>query len=573
VKETIDATLEVLRAISRKLDGTKTHKLDVALLKSYIDLVFRDCRDDLANPTYTKQAGLLIMTVIGANIRGYVLYNAGLIDTIRQNLRQPKSPSHKRDLLLLLNSTLKTRMELSKQRKQGHPEDEETLRSESRAHLETLFHDAYLPIWAGKSKEMIAEESDVLKQVIQGFALLVSQQVLQSDGQAALLYPTPTCSEICSLLSLTLTNGLALSSNDSNAGEPDLEDEAVLALRNIVMSYRYGYEEISGRVTAEIRKRDWASPSAYSLNALKDLLSRFTFIGCSEIPSNIATNPPSQQPFSPLQHFLTLTASLLELFPLSSRLSTPHSTGNLEEGLANAHIVSSLHASLLWFLEACEAKYGREALASYSSSDQNWLEQFQHLPDDWLIQIRRGDADLLGTLVSLQQDDPEVYRQFLKLSLFNVRYLFRAASAGSRQTWSERALAQLSQMSALVVRSLSEELQVSCNLAHEAFNFFAGPAEDSKRSASDIQTGILTVGILQGLRPRALAGLVCPSNTYLPSLADEYFSSIRESALQKSTCVTRPDSAPLLPKKAVSVQLSVSYLPTNIRACLTLRPQ
>lgn len=57
VKETIDATLDVLRTIARKLDGTKTHKLDVSLLKGYVDLVSRDCRDDLANPTYTKQAG------------------------------------------------------------------------------------------------------------------------------------------------------------------------------------------------------------------------------------------------------------------------------------------------------------------------------------------------------------------------------------------------------------------------------------------------------------------------------------------------------------------------------------
>lgn len=506
VKETIDETLEVLRAISRRLDGTKAHKPDVALLRGYIDLVSRDCRDDLANPTYTKQAGLLLMTVIGASIRGYVLYNASYIDTIRQNLRQPKSPSHTRDLLLLLNSVLKTRMELFNERKQGHPDDEDSLRTEPRTHLDTLFHDAYLPIWTSKAADLSSEDRDVLKQVIQGLALLATQQVLRSDGQTVLLCPGSVCSEICSLLTITLTKGLALSSNDHGADDTALEDEAVLALRAIVMNYRDGYAELMSRVKTEIRKRDWANPSEYSLNALKDLLSRITFIGCSEIPSDIAADPASENPYSPLRHYITLTAILLELFPLSSQTGSP--SGIHDESLANAHVVSSLHASLLWFRDACEAKYGKEALASYSSSDQNWLEEFGHLPDDWLIQLHHGGApnEALG---SLKEADPEVYRQFLKLSLFFVRYLYRAASTGPSATWSERALAQLSQMAALLVRSLGENLQLACNLAHEAFSFFGGLAKPAlEPSTSNLATGLLRLGILQGLRPKALAELV-----------------------------------------------------------------
>ncbi|KAK4153940.1 Dos2-interacting transcription regulator of RNA-Pol-II-domain-containing protein [Chaetomidium leptoderma] len=535
VKETIDETLGVLRTIARRLDGTKAYKLDVSLLKAYVDLVSRDCRDDLANPTYTKQAGLLLMTVISANIRAYVLYNGDFIDTIRQNLRQPKSPSHTRDLLLLLNSLLKTRMELFRDREHGHPGDEESLRTESRTNLDTLFHDVYLPIWTDKTKEPVPEEKDVLKQVIQGLALLVSQQVLRPDGTPVLLCSDSVCSEICSLLNLTITKGLSLSSNDNEAEETGLEDEAVLALRTIVMNYTNGYTEFANRAKAEIRKRDWASASEYSLNALKDLLSRLTFIGCSEIPSNIERDTASQEHFSPLQHFITLTASLLEIFPLSSQTSSLEST-RTEEGLsANAHVISSLHASVIWFRDACEAKYGKDALTSYAAGNQNWLDEFRQLPEDWLLQMARGERASDAGSASLKEDS-DVYPQFLKLSLFIVRSLYRFASSSSRESWDERALVQLSQMAALVVRSLDEKLQVSCNLAHEAFTFFRGSDDPpAQQASSDLPTGLLTLGILQGLRPGALGGLYKPdgeAERFMCDTSNFGHSPLRESDIR-----------------------------------------
>lgn len=491
VKETIDATLEVLRAIARKLDGTKTQKLDVSLLKDYIDIVFRDCRDDLANPTYTKQAGLLLMTVITTNIRGYVLYNATFIDNIRQNLRQPKSPSHTRDLLLLLNSVLKTRIDLVKNRKEGHPDDEEQLRVESHSHMRDLFHDVYLPIWTGKAGEAGSEEKDVLKQVVQGLALLVSQKVLLPDGNVFLLYPAPLCSEICSLLTVTLANGLSLSSRDNQANDTALEDEVVLGLRSVVMSYTDGYDELVTRAKAEISKRDWASPSEYSLGALKDLLSRLVFIGCSEIPTYTNVEGQPEKTYSPLQHFVAAIDTLLGLFPLSSSPTA-----------ANTYLISSLHASLIWFRDACGVKYKKESPLPHSTCDKNWLEEFRTLPEDWITKLHRRDE----AIEFLKQDDPEVYSQFLRLSLFAVRQLYRDATIPSRRAWAEQSLTQLAQTAALVVQNLDEKLQIACNLAKEAFGFFTEAGEPTSLEAP--VNGLLTVGILQGLRPGAMTELV-----------------------------------------------------------------
>lgn len=508
VKETIDATLEVLRAIANKLDGTKTFKYEPALLKSYIDIVFKDCREDLSNPTYTKQAGLLLVTVITANIRGYLLESASLVDSTRQNLRQPKSPSHTRDLVLLLNSTLRARQDLVNNRANGHPEDEAQLRTEPRAHFETLFHDAYLPIWVGKSNDPDSATMDALKKATQGLALLVSQRVLREDGQVVLLCPKTICSEICSLLTRTLANSLTLSSNDKRDTNTALEDEAVLALRTIVMNYRNGFTELLNCAISEVQKWHWTKPSKHSLNALRDLLSRLAFIGCSEIPSKISTDGQSEQQYSPLQHFITLTSTLLEIFPLY-KPTIPDQGGDshVKESPANSYIISALHGALLHFRDACVDKYQQASLAKYSGSDKNWLDEFSELPEDWLQRLRNQGSEADTVIFSLAEDDAEVYRQFLRLGLFIVRSLYLGAS-GSSTTWSERVVVQVSKIAALVIRALDEKLQTTCQLANVAFNFFDLSADGTQNAGSIPFGDLLTLGILEGLWPQAMTELV-----------------------------------------------------------------
>lgn len=482
----------------------------MALLKDYVDLVLKDCRDDLANPTYTKQAGLLLMTVISANVRAYVLYHSSFIDIVRQNLRQPKSPSHTHDLLLLLNSLLTARMDLFKDRSRGHPEDEGSWRTEPRTHLDTLFHDIYLPLWTGKTDESASEQKSSLKQATQGLALLISQKRLQSDGTPVLLCSQAVCSEVCLLFAPTITKGLALSPNDNRTDDTALEDEAVLALRTIVMHYTEGYAEIVDRAKAEIQQRNWTKPSDYSLSALKTLLSRLAFIGCSDIPSSIRTEGSRETQYSPLQHFIKLTASLLEILPLSPHTASSEAGTTAESPSANGHVIASLHASILWFRDACETKYGQQSTAPPGSSSQSWTDEYGQLPDDWLSQLQRGDGTPQAALPSVEEDNPAVYQQFLRLSLFIVRTLYRSASSGPRTWWDERAIIQLSQMAALVVRNLDEIVQVSCNLAHEAFNFFnSSDGASEPQSPSGLFANLLTLGILQGLRPGALSHLVC----------------------------------------------------------------
>ena len=500
VKETIDATLDVLRAIADRLDGSKTQKLDVLSLKDYIDLVFGDCRDDLANPTYTKQAGLLVMTVVTSNIRSYILENVGLVECIRQNLKLPKSPSHTKDLLLILNSILKSRSDLVNNRKAGHPQDGEQLKGEPKEHLESLFHDTYLRIWTSTSNE-VADSVDIPEQLLQGMALLASQRAVGETGEDYLLCSAKIRSEICTLLIQHLVKGLTLSSNDNMSDGDSLEEEAQIALRTVASVYTPAYDEFILRATAEIRKRDWTNPSKYSLDALRNLLFHLAYVGCSEIPAKIVSDALLSHPFSPLQHLTSFTTAMVSLFPLSP---STNEADTQEESLANSYVIAALHTGLLFFRDACVTKYKPDTLDTYSKADENWLEGLEHVLDDWLQGLSSAKAGI--TSESLGEDDPEVYRQFLCLGLLITRYLYRAAVSGPQSLWNADILFKLSNIAATTVRSLGEQLQKSCNLAIEAFNFFGseGPARP--------QTEILTRGILEGLWPGAMTELVCGSN-------------------------------------------------------------
>ena len=501
VKETIDATLDVIRAIPDKFTSVASKKLDLENLNAYSTLVFQDCLDDLSNPTYTKQSGLLLATAVTTNFCGYVLHSQKVISAIEKNLRQPKSPTHRKDLLSLLNLVLTTRREVY----------ESTARQAFKDLLEvqeepprTMVYDVYLPIWTEISNSTDKESIAVLKETIQGMALLVRQEVELADGRRQLLLSRATCAEISSLLSQRLLRTLSLSSRDNT--NPVLEDEVILALRSIVMSYTDGFGELVDGVTAEILRRDWAHPSPYALEALKNILAKLAFIGCSEIPVDVSTDVPSPIPYSALQHFVKLVGALLLLCPLQS-----NSPANPE---ANSYIISSIHGAMLNFRDACLSRYGHDAQKTDLGGDTNWTAQFEKLPEDWLQKSPEAAQ------LSISEGDALVFPQFLRLSLFTVRYLYRSASRSSQPAWDDRVLSSLAGLAAFVVRSLDEKLQESCGLAAEAFNFFltAGSQE------SPAQAEILTMGILEGLHPRAMTGLV--SLTSVPPLEDQSLNAL-----------------------------------------------
>lgn len=537
MRESIEGTLDVLRSIANKMDGTPTQKLDANLLKSYIDLVFGDCHDDLSNPTYTKQAGLLLTTVITSNVRAFTLETQRVVESINQNLRQPKSPSHTRDLLGLQNSLLRARAALIENRQNIHPGDEEQLESEPLDHLRGLFHQVYLPIWRDNSTaHPTGEQVGILKEDIRGLALLCSQQAVLPGGSNALLNSRAVCSEVCSLFIHRILSSLTLSSNDNTSPKGEIEDELVLALRSIVMSYRDGFAALVESSKAAIKSRDWKSPSQQSLGALKDLVARVAFIGCSEIPSSIASDPSSAEIYSPLDHFITLTGALLEITEL------------LLEGRADptaiSLVLSGIHGAARNFSDACPP-IPTQGISVVTDMPVDWLEEFRQatlgacVSSDWSrlmnthygLQTEQGSQDLNPGAVPAPDKESRTLEQFTRLSVFIIRHLYRRftketpASTGDGTilnvadelaTYHQQDVSpgpflyQLASTASFVIRRLDAGSQRWYNLAAESFLFFRSPnlAPPYWSKENDGVLNVLTMGVLESLWPDAMVELV-----------------------------------------------------------------
>ncbi|KAH8885105.1 hypothetical protein GQ53DRAFT_845689 [Thozetella sp. PMI_491] len=495
-KDTIDATLDVLKGISNKLqklaaDSTGQHLTD------YIDMVIKDCSDDLSNSTYTKQSGLLINAVITANTEGLLKRGQVFITLVRKNLSQPKSPSHRKDLVSLLNLYLKSRSETVDDIQQVPQLSEASEEGEGENQLRAIIYDIYLPIWRDLSANPDTESTNILKEVIQGMALLVSQKApsTSSSGEAGkLLLSQATCDEICSLLSLRLVEILTLSANDN--ANSTIQDEAVLALRMIVTHYTDGFGALVEKVLAEIQRRSWAAPSAYSLGTLRDVLTKLAFIGCSEIPKNVVLDKPAIQTYSALQHFTKLVTSLTQLIlPPTAVLNDPR---------ASAVIIGAIHCAMLNFRDACNAKYDSQALKT-QGKDEDWIGEFKTHKDAWFTQL-------------VDQNDLEAYHHFLKSCLYTIFLFYQQADLQPPGISNEVVLSHIARMATFVVRHLDEGLQKSCRLAENAFSLFHESKVDKIPNEE-----FLTLGILEGLWPAAMTSLYTPNG-----IAQKYICDIIE---------------------------------------------
>ncbi|KAK1758222.1 MMS19 nucleotide excision repair protein [Echria macrotheca] len=519
VKETIDATLDVLRAIANRLDGSKTQKQDVSLLRDYIDLVFKDCREDLGNPTYTKQAGLLVTTVITSNIRSYMLESSNLIECLRKNLVSPKSPAHTKDLVLLLNSVLTARSHLIEKRKEGHPADQEDLKGELKSHSANTVYDMLSGVWVSipnKSDCLLDPDEnkqtiELLKQVIKGLALLATQVIVREQGDIALLCSEKILSSISGHLIHILVLRLPLAYRDpSYVGKTEnsytLEEEAQTALRDVVGVYLPAYEDFVQRATDEILGYNWGEAhgrTVFGLIELKNLLSRLAYVGCSRLPINIPSDVANPKPFSALNHLVTFLAAAIDLLPLVLVKPDEDDITEQKEQWANLYVLSAIHSGLLFFHRECVAKYTAEALLADRSVGGNWVEELDRLPNNWL-QLLRSDEMTDVAPDQMAVDGPSVFGRYLRFGMFLTKYLYRQAVTGASLIWTESMIEQVGDIATAVVRRLTEEEQVSHKLAREAFELFNG------RTSSAEHTLLLTRGILTGLWPAAMSELYTP---------------------------------------------------------------
>ncbi|SPN97774.1 uncharacterized protein DNG_01287 [Cephalotrichum gorgonifer] len=271
VEETINATLEMIRAMAARLEGDA--------LRNFILTVLRECLDDLSNPTYAAQAGKLLVCTASASVSAFVLILSPAAKQVMEDLRHTKSRDHKRDLLSLLNAILGVRS-LFTNGEAGISGDDLVAMELTEPVLHSLFDLAYKPC-------LQSPDALVSKKAVEGMGILVEQK--SSASKDKLLLDDETCTVISSSLIDRLVNPM-----------DDLVDEVVVALQKVVMAWPPALSALIDRSLGALTSPSVKEGSAEDLTALT---SRLAFIACSELP---------KKPADTFTYFISLASQLLK---------------------------------------------------------------------------------------------------------------------------------------------------------------------------------------------------------------------------------------------------------------------
>lgn len=254
VDETINATLETIRAMASRLEGDA--------LRNFILTVLRECLDDLSNPAYAAQAGKLLVCTASANAGAFVLVVSPAAKQAMEDLRHTKSRDHKRDLLALLNAVLQVRSlftggDITGEDRAGMESTEPVINS--------LFDLAYKPC-------LQSPDAIVSRKAVEGMGILMGQS--SSASREKLLLDDATCTAISSSLIERLVNPTE-----------DLVDEVVVALQKVVMAWPPAFTALMDESLGASSSPGVKEGPAEDHTALT---SRLAYIACSELPTRPA---------------------------------------------------------------------------------------------------------------------------------------------------------------------------------------------------------------------------------------------------------------------------------------------
>lgn len=496
IEDTMWSTLEVLKAVTTRLKGDD--------LRDYTLNVIRDCVSDLASAMYCGAAGRLILSVLSASSTSFVLMAASTITHIKENLRHPKSLTHSQDLLKLLRAILETRLLLMNVSLDASDESDFAM-------IDPIFKNLYSEVFkqhleAAQKASPSEDEVKVGTEAVQGAAVLVCQkQTPKSEqGGAVSLLPESTSAEICESLLHIIMVGCEGHQSDV-AGVDELVNETTNSLQRAIAAFPDGFQPSANRIVASIRSNSTSgSPDAVQL--IQDVGPILAFIGCSQLPS-----APEQG---------------LSQFLYSSRALTAEIFAAID-AKADAKVLCALAASLQtvfrYFKDAClKSDPKKDGIFS----KENWTSEIT-AKYPLLNDIGSGDAVLTDAAVSNTLTASEVFNDFLLSSLVIVKALYLKATTldtvpvlsgsfgGSGKADEQQYLYLLSTLAGFAVHELTEAQQVAIGSETWAINLFHEDFQSTQETAGDwlvnSRVNILSFGILEALRPAAVAKLVSTS--------------------------------------------------------------
>ncbi|KAI8958781.1 Dos2-interacting transcription regulator of RNA-Pol-II-domain-containing protein [Daldinia sp. FL1419] len=539
IPDTIKATLKVIRSLTSRLDEDE--------LRSFLASAWRDLVEDISSPTYTAQAGRLLVAISGAGFQPFASIVPQAMSHIQTTLRHTQSISHKQELVALLNSILTIRSHLVDTLKDKPNADSNQGLLKDELFGDSLFSEVYAPLWEEISGAQVAEQVGVFKKILEGLAALVGQRSSDSTPSSQLCSPA-TCEKIFSwLASPSITyplEGKRFNETNDDTNQ-DIRDSAVSALKEAVPLYPPSFQLLLQQYLSSFKVAYQQQLVPHEL-PLEIKLVAGTL--CEISNSNL------QQNQSLLTNTISLINVLLEglLWILSEKAPIRYWTA----------FICSIHLSIVQSLDSTSKQTLATSQPKLHSITKEWYTQFTRNIDNSgaakLDSNKSGDLELITKVPEgLEVNEIGVHQQLLAYSLSVVEQLYRRfttvqhSSGESNKRLQIRlgedfkgehdsnieqdiCLHQLGLLAASVVRALSEDEQQALDLSKDAFILFhsiEAANEDLPLEAigvsplDEYRTAPLSMGILQGLFPGVMSaehhasalGNTCTILTTVPS--------------------------------------------------------
>lgn len=506
VKERIDASLGVLRSVANKLaEDLLGENSDTALVR-FLDMVSKDCSDDLSNPLYAKQAGLLFVTIATANLQTFTRQGPGLLSALRKAYGTAQSVAQKTDALSLLQLFLRGRQSLLKKDEPRDVAARVLALSEVAFRLEDIWTEDLAPLLSDAPWDT---SSDVLGQVLRTAALLASQQSLTETGAAVQSCSRSTYDAMIKVLGSHLFTNRENGHSGTRNSTPDhlsVDNEALLCAIAVVNHYRSGFKQMADMAFEPVHACLRREPrSAFS--RLQCSLARLEFIGCAELPSDTSVRDLGgvcdEGPYSSAQHLLCVYRCLLQPLRESFLLSGSSQAHGLQ-----AVLLSGIYRATLVFQDALSHRCTVEATGSTANTEdsgdgEDWTQDFACLSLSVVPPVGSVALPLI-----CEDDLLGARRLSLKAGLYVVWTLYRDILLDPRTDACEDVLSLLSGLAALVIKSMSAARQQVLRLADQMFDLFIRGEETVESRAKPVFREYLVLGIAHGLHPAVMEGLV-----------------------------------------------------------------
>lgn len=427
VPEAIQETLSIFESLTSRL--AKSTEVEAALAE-FLSQTWKDTVEDLENPTYTEQAGSILISIAGGSVVAFCRTNPRLLEAVRQNIGQPKSPAHTKNLLVLLNNLVRTHRRLTAKVNEWSEDDKRAFNADGFEIPVAITDDIYFKLFRENTIDNPSKEQvEIAKEAINGLSLVVDVQRLGADFTTTAAYEQDTLREICTALSYRATNSFNVSPTAS-AELYNIDVSAVAALKTVVKVFPEGYARVLSNLVAEVEKRTWkGTASERTFDDLHSVCQRVAYIGCADIPKSE----------TPIINFALFAGTMLNILSVLF---------NAEANIKFCAVVAdALATGMAYFIKAVEDKGLKQTEAATDDWKVEDLEHMLHaeVPDFPKLRFKQVNLyDPIPSTKSIKAAKHSVFTSFQLVGVYVVSELYQHATAVSMSTDGSVPLLRLS---------------------------------------------------------------------------------------------------------------------------------